>query len=99
MTTVALEIDSWLAWLAIGVVGGIICSMIYGGRRLLLYDLILGLAGAVVGGWGSALALGDNSRQTFIMSVLTSLFLAAAVLWVFNTLATPRHRKPDDTAA
>lgn len=96
MTTAAIEIDSWLAWTAIGVVGGIVCSMIYGGRRLLIYDLILGLAAAIVGGWGSVLALGDSSRQTFIMSVLTSLLLAAAVLWIFNTLATPRKHRQND---
>ena len=41
-----------LAWLIVGLVAGVLASMIVGGTGLgLLGDIVAGIAGAFVGGW------------------------------------------------
>ena len=81
-----------ISWLVVGVLGGLVCAWIYGGKRLLVFDLIIGVLGAIAGGWGSVVAMGDTSQYLYIISILTALFVAALALWFFNILLT-RTRK------
>lgn len=82
----SLETLTLISWIATGIIGGLLCAMIRGGRRLVIYDVIIGIAGAIAGGWGSALVLGDDTAYLYIISVLTGLFVAALALWLFNIL-------------
>lgn len=75
-----------LAWTGCGLIGGLISAGIWGGKRLALFDIIIGILGAVAGGWASVIAIGDNTPYLFIISVLSGIFVAALALWFFNSL-------------
>lgn len=77
---------SWAAWIAVGLAIGAMAGRVLGGRRVLVIDLLISMAGACLGGWGSYLAIGDNTPQLFIISVLVALFAAGALLWLFNAI-------------
>lgn len=86
MNPLYLNCWAWTSWLFIGLLSGLLCGYFLPGRRLVLLDVLIGLVGAVAGGWGSALAIGDSSPQTFAIAALVSLFVAGALLWVYNQL-------------
>ncbi len=43
---------SWIAWIVLGLIAGFIASKIVNNRgEGILLDIVLGIVGAVVGGW------------------------------------------------
>lgn len=86
MNPLYLNCWAWASWLFIGLLSGLMCGYFLPGRRIVTFDILIGLAGAVAGGWGSALAIGDSSSQTFAIAALVALFVAGALLWVYNRL-------------
>lgn len=81
-----ISIWGWAAWIAVGLAVGATVGRVLGGRRVLAIDLLISIAGACLGGWGSSLAIGDGTPQLFIISVLVALFAAGALLWLFNAI-------------
>ena len=47
ISAVAAGICSWVAWIAIGLVAGFLADRVFGGRRLLILDITVGLGGAI----------------------------------------------------
>lgn len=90
ISTLGLEWLSVVSWLAIGAVSAVITAMFAGGRRMLLYDITVGVVSAMAGGWGSVVMMGDNTRQMYIISCLTAVLFAGAALWVFNMMLMRR---------
>lgn len=88
-----MEYLSLISWIIVGIIGGLFAAMIGGGKRLVVYDIIIGVLGAIAGGWGSAVVVGDNSQYLYIISVLTAIFVAALALWLFNVLLVRSTRK------
>ena len=74
ISAVAAGICSWVAWIAIGLVAGFLADRVFGGRRLLLLDITVGLGGAIAGGWGTACALGERTSQAFLLTILVAVF-------------------------
>lgn len=83
---VSPEALSWIVWLVAGLVAGAVAAMAYGGRRLLLYDLLVGAVASLCGGYICAVFEGDDTPQLSIISILCAVFLAGIVLWVFNAM-------------
>ena len=82
---------SFLAWAVLGLIAGWIASMIVNksGEGLLL-DIVLGVVGAVVGGWlfnefGHAGVTGLN-----LYSVLVAVVGAVVVLFLYHLFVRPR---------
>jgi uncharacterized membrane protein YeaQ/YmgE (transglycosylase-associated protein family) len=78
---------SFLAWIVLGLIAGFIASKIvnHTGEGVFL-DIILGVVGAVVGGWlftafGSHGVTGVN-----VYSILVSIIGAVVVLFVYHAL-------------
>lgn len=90
ISVAGIEIGSTIMWVCVGVACAIATAMMSGGRRMLPYDLLIGVVAALAGGWASTMALGDATRLQFIVATLTALFLAGIALLVFNLLA--RHK-------
>ena len=72
---------SWLAWIVLGLIAGFIGSKIVNksGEGLIL-DILLGIVGAVVGGWlfqlfGASGVTGLNIYSLFVAVVGAVLFL------------------------
>ena len=86
MTPLYYDLWAWASWIAIGIIAGIVASYFLPGRRNRAFDIIIGIAGGVAGGWASAIAIGDSTKQTFAIAALVALFIAGAAIWLYNTL-------------
>ena len=82
---------SFLAWAVLGLIAGFIASKIVNksGEGLLL-DIVLGIVGAVVGGWlfnefGHSGVTGLN-----LYSILVAVVGAVIVLFLYHLLVRPR---------
>jgi len=69
-----------LIWLVVGLVAGVLASLIVRGSGLgIVGDILLGIAGAFVGGWAFH-ALGWHAPFTGIASVIAVAFVGAVIL-------------------
>ncbi|MHB8573242.1 MAG: GlsB/YeaQ/YmgE family stress response membrane protein [Candidatus Dormibacteria bacterium] len=79
-----------LGWTVMGVISGYLASRVVRGRGLgCLLDLVVGLAGAYIGGFLFG-AIGLTGPQGFIGSVIVS-FVGACALLAAITLLTGRR--------
>ncbi len=82
---------SIIAWLILGLIAGFIASkLVNNSGEGLLLDIVLGIVGAVVGGYlftffGAAPVTGLN-----IYSIVVSVVGAIVVLVVYHAIARPR---------
>lgn len=92
---------SIIGWILFGLIAGLIAKAVMPGRDPggTFITILLGIAGAVVGGWvGSALfgygrgADGDISSPGFLMSLVLSV-VGAVVLLAIYRLATGRSMR------
>ena len=73
---------SIIAWLLVGLVAGWIANLIMGGRGSIVTDLLLGIVGAIVGGFVAGLLFGGDfisgfNFTTVIVSVIGALIVVA----------------------
>jgi uncharacterized membrane protein YeaQ/YmgE (transglycosylase-associated protein family) len=79
---------SVLAWIVLGLIAGFIASNILNrsGQGLLL-DIVLGIVGAVVGGFLFS-AIGATGITGFnLWSILVAIAGAVVVLWIYHALS------------
>jgi uncharacterized membrane protein YeaQ/YmgE (transglycosylase-associated protein family) len=77
----------WIAWIVLGLIAGFIGSKIVNksGDGLLL-DIILGIIGAVVGGWLFSLFGAHGVTGLNIYSLIVAVVGAVVVLLVYHAL-------------
>ena len=69
-----------LTWLIVGLVAGVLASMVMGGTGYgLIGDIVIGIAGAFVGGWVLR-KLGTSVPIGGLPGVITVAFIGALVL-------------------
>ncbi len=85
-----------MAWIIVGIIAGWMAKRVIPGEGPagLLGDLVIGVVGAIVGGWvfnsfGHPGATGVN-----IGSIIVSFVGAVVVLWLMRQLTGTRHSKP-----
>jgi len=80
---------SIIAWIVLGLIAGFIASKIYvGSGQGILMDIVLGIVGAVVGGYLFDL-LGSTGITGFnIWSVLVAIIGAGIVLWIYHGITS-----------
>jgi len=78
---------SIIAWIILGLIAGFIASKIVSrqGQGVLL-DILLGIVGAIVGGWIMAVLGGRGVTGFNLYSILVSIGGAVLVLVVFHAL-------------
>lgn len=77
----------WVAWIVVGAIAGFIASQIMGSRDGLLMMVVLGIVGALVGGWLAVNVFnmgsvdGINVESIFIatLGAIAVIFVARAV--------------------
>jgi uncharacterized membrane protein YeaQ/YmgE (transglycosylase-associated protein family) len=75
-----LEPGSLLAWLVVGLIAGAIASRVVAGRGFgCLADIVVGVAGALIGGYLLGALFGVTGSVGFFGSIIVA-FLGAAVL-------------------
>jgi uncharacterized membrane protein YeaQ/YmgE (transglycosylase-associated protein family) len=76
-----------LATIVVGLIAGVLASLIMKARGGLIIDLILGVVGGFVGGWLSGLVLGRNMMTGInLPSILVALVGAIIVLVVYRLI-------------
>jgi len=69
-----------LTWIIVGLVAGVLASLVMGGTGYgLIGDIIIGIAGAFVGGWLFA-RLGVSAPFGGLAGVIFTAFIGAVVL-------------------
>jgi uncharacterized membrane protein YeaQ/YmgE (transglycosylase-associated protein family) len=78
-TNINLEPGSWLAWIIVGLISGAIAARVVAGRGFgCIADIVVGVAGAIIGGFLLSL-LGFGGTFGFWGSIVVA-FIGAAVL-------------------
>lgn len=85
---------SFILWIIFGALAGWIASMIMGtnAKQGWLGNIIVGIIGAVVGGWVLSLLLpGQVSANGFnVSSLIVAVIGAIIVLFIYNMITKPK---------
>jgi len=78
---------SFVAWIVLGLIAGFIASKLVNkqGEGFFL-DTVLGIVGAIVGGWLFSLFGGNHVSGLNLYSLLVSVVGAIAVLFVYHVI-------------
>ncbi len=81
-----------LAWIIMGLIVGAIAKSIMKQQGGWLSSLLVGVLGAIVGGWiGDVLPFGSGRMEFFsLWSWLLAILGAVVVLWVYGLIARRR---------
>ena len=80
--------DLLILWLVVGLVAGVLASMVVRGSGLgLVGDIVLGIAGAVIGGW-TFRELGWRAPFAGMPGLITVAFAGAVIVLVALRLLT-----------
>jgi uncharacterized membrane protein YeaQ/YmgE (transglycosylase-associated protein family) len=80
-----------IAWIVLGAIAGWITNMIMGGKEGVIATIILGIVGAVVGGWlaGTVLKVADVTGIN-IESIIVAVIGAVIVVAVYRAVTGRR---------
>lgn len=84
----------WLAFIILGLIAGVIARIILPGRQRggWILTLILGVLGALLGGWiASLLGLGKPTEFWSIYSWIVAIIGALIVIGLFNLIFRPKR--------
>ena len=88
------RMDIFIVWLVVGLIAGVLASVVMRGSGLgLLGDVVLGIAGAFVGGWAFR-ELGWRSPFTGLAGTITVAFVGAVIVLAALRLITGRRARP-----
>lgn len=75
-----LDPGSWISWIIVGLIAGAIASRVVAGRGFgCIADVVVGVAGAIIGGFLLSALFGASGTVGFWGSLIVA-FLGAAVL-------------------
>jgi uncharacterized membrane protein YeaQ/YmgE (transglycosylase-associated protein family) len=75
-----LEPGSWVAWIIVGLISGAVAARVVAGRGFgCIADIIVGVAGAIIGGYLLGAIFGGSGTVGFLGSIVVA-FIGAAVL-------------------
>jgi uncharacterized membrane protein YeaQ/YmgE (transglycosylase-associated protein family) len=78
---------SIIAWIAVGLVGGAVAGWLWGRRgRMLLGDIVVGVLGAIVGGFMASVLLGLDVAQIDGVSTGVAALGAAMLIVILHAL-------------
>jgi uncharacterized membrane protein YeaQ/YmgE (transglycosylase-associated protein family) len=84
-----------LIWIIVGAIAGFVASKVLTGKGMgLLWDIVVGILGAFLGGWLAGLVGIPVATGTFSVSGLIAAFVGAVILLVVFRAVTSRgmHR-------
>ncbi len=91
-----MGLEILLLWLVVGLVAGVLASLLVGGTGSLVADIAVGIAGAFVGGWIFR-SVSADSPGGFGGTILVAFVGAVVLLLVFRLIrggiGRPRRAK------
>jgi uncharacterized membrane protein YeaQ/YmgE (transglycosylase-associated protein family) len=86
-----LDPGSWLAWIVVGLIAGAIAARVVAGRGFgCLADIVVGVAGAIIGGFLLSSLFGFSGNVGFFGSIVVAFIGAAALLAVLKLVSGGR---------
>jgi uncharacterized membrane protein YeaQ/YmgE (transglycosylase-associated protein family) len=82
---------SIITWIVVGLIAGWLASMVMHGGYGIIGDLVLGVLGALIGGWVTGLVLGRDMVTGFNVETLVVAVIGAIVLIAISRLFTGRR--------
>ena len=83
-----------LVWIVVGAIAGFVASKVLSGKGMgLLWDIVVGILGAFVGGWLASLVGLPVSPGTFTIGGLLSAFGGAVILLIIFRAVAGRGRQ------
>jgi uncharacterized membrane protein YeaQ/YmgE (transglycosylase-associated protein family) len=79
-----------IAWIVLGLIGGAIAKALMPGRDPggLLVTMVIGIVGAVLGGFLGNLVMGHGLNGFSFSSILLSILGAMILLWTYRLVMT-----------
>jgi uncharacterized membrane protein YeaQ/YmgE (transglycosylase-associated protein family) len=88
---VTLDPGSWFAWIIVGLIAGAIASRVVAGRGFgCLADIVVGVAGALIGGFLLGALFHMTGTVGFWGSIIVAFIGAAVLLSVLKLLSGGR---------
>lgn len=90
---VGLNLDpgSWLAWIVVGLISGAVAARVVAGRGFgCIADIIVGVAGAIIGGYLLGAIFHMTGTVGFFGSIVVAFIGAAALLAVLKLVSGGR---------
>lgn len=82
-----------LVWIIVGAIAGFVASKVLTGKGMgLLWDIVVGILGAFLGGWLAGLVGMPVSTGTFTVGGLIAAFVGALILLIVFRAVTSRGR-------
>jgi uncharacterized membrane protein YeaQ/YmgE (transglycosylase-associated protein family) len=89
--SVSLQPGSWLSWILVGLISGAIAARVVAGRGFgCVADIVVGIAGALIGGFLIGQIFGVNTVVGFWGSIIVAFIGAAVLLAVLKLLSGGR---------
>jgi len=88
-----LNVDpgSWIAWIIVGLIAGAIAARVVAGRGFgCIADIVVGVAGAIIGGFLLSSLFGMSGNVGFFGSIVVAFIGAAALLAVLKLVSGGR---------
>jgi uncharacterized membrane protein YeaQ/YmgE (transglycosylase-associated protein family) len=86
-----LDPGSWLAWIVVGLIAGAIAARVVAGRGFgCIADIVVGVAGAIIGGFLLSALFGVSGTVGFWGSLVVAFIGAAVLLAVLKLVSGGR---------
>ena len=90
-TRLNLDPGSWLSWIIVGLIAGAIAARVVAGRGFgCLADIVVGVAGAIIGGFLLGALFNTSGTVGFWGSIVVAFIGAAVLLSVLKLLSGGR---------
>jgi uncharacterized membrane protein YeaQ/YmgE (transglycosylase-associated protein family) len=81
---------SLLTWIIVGLIAGLLADLVVPGKQNWLVDTLVGMAGAVIGGWLFNAFGGVGTTGFNVWSVLVAFIGAVILLYIVKAVQTSR---------
>jgi uncharacterized membrane protein YeaQ/YmgE (transglycosylase-associated protein family) len=86
-----LQPGSWISWILVGLIAGAIAARVVAGRGFgCIADIVVGVAGALIGGYLLSVIFNLNGNVGFWGSIVVAFIGAAVLLSVLKLLSGGR---------
>lgn len=81
-----------IAWIVLGLIAGAIAKAIMPGRDPggVIITMLIGIVGAVIGGWVGALITGTGLNGFTLWSILLAIVGSLLLLWIYRAATRSR---------
>src|SRR6184192_697187 len=88
---VVLDLGSWLSWIVVGLIAGAVAARVVAGRGFgCIADIVVGVAGAIIGGFLLSTFFGVSGNVGFWGSIVVAFIGAAVLLAVLKLVSGGR---------